>query len=782
MINRSSIWLSLIAILCFAYQPGITEIKSKMNVGTFPQEISHIFTTQDNLPSNKIICTAHIGEIVYAGTEKGLAVYDGQKWSCVAELPNEKVVSLFVDSGDLYILYEKTIHIIKSDQTKKIIDSVPPSPSSISVFHSLIFIGTKNGLFSCVDKQWQPDSGFQTVAEDSPNINAIAFNKEGTMTVAAESGLFQKKSEGKWKPVFPADDKGQRWAPQHVKGVLFDDNDRFWFASPQGTGCYEESWTLYTGKEGLPYNDFTCMCTGADGSIWYGTSKGAVRFGEGDWSYRQGLLWLPDDHVNGMTVMKNGDAWIATDTGIALIERHPMTLAEKAEFYEDEMQRYIKRTEYGYVSEVNLEKPGDKSKIIYSDSDNDGLWTAMYGAGECFGYAATKDPEIKKRAKQAFEALRFLSVVAIGSDVNHQSGFVARTVLPTTEPDPNLRESYTLEGMKADQKNSDPYWKVYSPRWPKSKDGKYWFKTDTSSDELDGHFFFYPLYYDLVVDTPEEKERVRDVVRTIIDHLIRNDFCLVDHDGKPTRWGVYGPSALNHEIRWAVQRGMNSLSILSYLSVAGHVTGDQKYAKISRALIDNHSYGMNVVFPSIQTGIGSGNQSDNEMAFMNFYNILHYSKDEELKKHLQFIFYNYWILEFPEMNPFFNFAYASCGLGKEYKDTWGVYDVSPWSGWLDDSVKTLKGLPLDRSNWAHDNDQRLDIIPLPIQSEIDSGYKLSKRGYRVNHKVIPVEECHFNHWNHDPWRLNSGGDGRTLASGAVFLLPYYMGLYHGFIE
>jgi hypothetical protein len=30
--------------------------------------------------------------------------------------------------------------------------------------------------------------------------------------------------------------------------------------------------------------------------------------------------------------------------------------------------------------------------------------------------------------------------------------------------------------------------------------------------------------------------------------------------------------------------------------------------------------------------------------------------------------------------------------------------------------------------------------------------------------------------------LDYPGDGRELASGTVFLLPYYMGLYHGFIE
>ena len=43
--------------------------------------------------------------------------------------------------------------------------------------------------------------------------------------------------------------------------------------------------------------------------------------------------------------------------GVGCIERRPMTLAEKAEFYEQEIERYIKRTPYGYVAEAPLRKP-----------------------------------------------------------------------------------------------------------------------------------------------------------------------------------------------------------------------------------------------------------------------------------------------------------------------------------------------------------------------------------------------------------------------------------------
>jgi len=52
----------------------------------------------------------------------------------------------------------------------------------------------------------------------------------------------------------------------------------------------------------------------------------------------------------------------------------------------------------------------------------------------------------------------------------------------------------------------------------------------------------------------------------------------------------------------------------------------------------------------------------------------------------------------------------------------------------------------------------------------------------MNGKVLPVENRHFNHWNTDPWQLDYGGNGHELAAGTVFLLPYYMGLYHGFID
>ena len=54
----------------------------------------------------------------------------------------------------------------------------------------------------------------------------------------------------------------------------------------------------------------------------------------------------------------------------------------------------IQHEEQGALGVV-LTRPGDKSEIAYHPSDNDGLWTSMYGAGECFAFAATKNPKAK---------------------------------------------------------------------------------------------------------------------------------------------------------------------------------------------------------------------------------------------------------------------------------------------------------------------------------------------------------------------------------------------------
>jgi hypothetical protein len=292
----------------------------------------------------------------------------------------------------------------------------------------------------------------------------------------------------------------------------------------------------------------------------------------------------------------------------------------------------------------------------------------------------------------------------------------------------------------------------------------------------------YALYYDLVAETEEEKEAVREQVRALTDHLIEHGFNLVDHDGKPTRWARFSPEEMNFDKNWIIERGLNSLSMLSYLITAEHVTGDPKYRKVADTLIEKHSYMQNMMNQKYQRGIGTGNQSDDEMAFMSYYNLIKYEKDPERRSQFAFSCFTSWLLEEPEMNPFFNFTIAAICSDLSYTNTWGTFSTKPVGDWLDDSIETLKRFPLDRFSWRHENSHRLDIVRLPKANMLYDDRTHQRKGYRVNGKVIPVDECYFSHWNRDPWTLDTGGNGRELSCGTVYLLPYYMGLYHGFIS
>jgi hypothetical protein len=610
-------------------------------------------------------------------------------------------------------------------------------------------------------------------------IHQGALAADGTLWIAHSQGLFRWAGDG-WTPENLRTDSGWSWTDKEVLGVALDGQGRLWCVCREGALRRDvEGWRLYQGKDGLPWNDFTGVFGGPGDTVWFGTRLGAIRFDGQEWHYRQGPRWLPHDDVQQIVVDPRGNAWLATAGGVGHIEFKSMTLAEKAARYEDEIARYIKRTPYGYVAEAALRIPGDKTTAQAGDSDNDGLWTAMYGAGECFAYAVLRDPLAAQRANQAFEALRFLQKVTQGGSPEPPKGFVARTIRPADWPDPNAgRLAHDREAQKRDR-----LWKVYEPRWPKSADGRWYWKSDTSSDELDGHFFFYPVYFDFCAGTEAEKERVREVVRDLTDHLLAHRYVLMDHDGRPTRWAMYAPEVLNRDPHWWPERGLNSLSILSYLAAATHVTGDPKYEAASRELIERHGYAQNAMYPKVQQGPGSGNQSDDEMAFMCYYTLLRCSRNEALKEQIRYSFFRYWANEAPEMNPFFNFAYAAHNLEASADNPFGRFPIAPWNGWLGDARETLYGFPLDRINWPHRNSHRLDIQLLGLQQSTDlHEARHGGRGARFNGQVLPVENRHFNHWNTDPWQLDYGGQGAELAAGTVFLLPYYLGLYHGFIE
>jgi len=785
-----------------ALLPGLTlaaplSSPESIAVGTYPQEMRTAYTTADGLPSDDVLSIAvtESGE-VYAGTGKGLAKFDGKHWKPVEGVPAEEVTAIQTVPGGLYIAVGGEIlreeqgkfEPIPGGSTGRVYNfaSDPADPSG-----ELLFAATDAGLRFLEKGTVRSYRVVDASSREVSGIRNVAVGPEGHAVVASDTGAFlaarriselqgatrETETPGPWHRILPGTDQ-MGWALADVRALAVYD-DLLILAAPQGVAMEngDGTWNLYTGREGLPYNDFTSLDVAPDGRLWLGTTKGAIHFDGTHWAYRAGKRWLPNDEVRDVAATVDG-AWIATAGGVSYIHFKPMTFAEKAKFYEDEIDLYHRRTPYGYVAGVGLEKAGDKSKWEQKDTDNDGQYTGLYGAGECLAYAATGDPKAKERATKAFEALAFLSEVTQSGSNPAPKGFIARTILPTDGPNPNEHNSPENDRKKQEE---DALWKVIIPRWPTSGDGKWYWKTDASSDELDGHFLLYGLYYDHVAETDSEKARAREVTARVMEHLIEHDYKLVDHDGQPTRWANFSPATINGDPDWWAERGLNSLSLLTYLSVTHHVTGEQKYRDIFLDLVNNHHYAMNgMVAPKLQAGPGSYVQFDDKMAFMNYYHLIRYETDPKILRMFQNSIFYYWQIEQYERNPFFNFVYAACCLGKGMETQWGVTDLSPTGEWLADSVDTLKRFPMDLVMWPMNNSHRIDLLPLP--SHVREPGQAEGKGFRVDMHVIPIDERTALSFSEDAWKLDDdGGKGKTLDDGGPFLLGYYLGLYHGFI-
>ncbi len=695
-----------------------TDYELPIATGAFKQQVHRAYTTDQGLPDNDV---RRIGRDVHGAivveTAKGTAVFDGDRWR-----PRTK---------------ESPVAVYRTELDKRQI------------------------------------SRLKKLAGDCVQIRSVAENK-GEWAVAADTGLYIGKSAD-WQMLLPR--KGsERWAPVDVRAVAYDTSGNLWFASPQGVGyrVTDEEWHLFTGDDGLPYNDFTCMAPGPEG-IWFGTTNGAIHYCDGSWMFRQGRRWLLDNHVRDIAVDDSGSAWIATTHGVSCIAFQPITLDAKATFYEEEIEKYHRRTAFGYVNPAELSVSGDKSTAVPVYTDNDGHFMGLYLGAVSLGYSVTGSEKLKKDADNAFRALAFLSEVPQGGSHPAPKGFIARAVLPTSEPDPNPQYDLAYDLRR---NAVDALWKIIQPRWPVDESGEWYWKNDSSSDELDGHFFGYAIYYDRVCETEAEKDAVRKVVRRIIEHILAHGYNLVDHDGQPTRWARFSPDDLNRNEAWCDERGLNSFSILTYLSIAHHITGDQKYREAYLELALDHGYGMNgMTQPKCLPGPNSaGHQPDDNMAFMNYYHLIRYETDPKLLSMYYHAIHVHWQYERLERNPFTNFVYAACCLGKVRTDHWGDTDLSPPKSCIEDGIDTLKRFPLDLIDWPMSNAHRIDMKPL------GKGLgQSSSLGGRHDGQVFPVDERHEIYWGLDPWALTCNGNGKRLREGVPYLLAYYMGRAHGFI-
>jgi hypothetical protein len=517
--------------------------------------------------------------------------------------------------------------------------------------------------------------------------------------------------------------------PSPVTRDLLALGSRLYVATDRGVAVLRGmALTSLRGPDGLPYEDTTYLAAGFDGDVWIGTSRGAIRKTEGEYHYFGAQHWLPGNYVRDIAV---GDhvVYIATDGGLGIIRYEPYTLLKKAAYFERELEEWgFKRL--GFVHQLYWS--GDKDGWLREISDNDGGNTAQYLAAMTFKFAATGDEKARAEAVEAFKAMVWLD------DITPKPGFIARAVW-SVKGDEGQRSTRGSGGLPA--------------KWYPTADGLWFWKGDTSSDEVNAHMHTVSLFHDLAA-RGSEKARAAKHIANIASHIKDNGWVLRDMDGKPTRWGRWDPDYLQRPYGM-MSRGLNGMEAQTYMHTALALTGDEQFQAGLEQLLQwrYHTY---TVRQKLTYPPEEGVPWDDELAFRCYYPLLRYATDPELRSIYLRSLERHWEVMRMQQIPFFNFIYGAL-TGNDCEVPQAVKHLREWS--------------LDLVTHSYHNSHRSDLAPRP-------GYVPYAGGTRA---ISPRESCAK--WGSRSALEYDGGDGGHSVTPPIgWLEDYWMGRYYGFIE
>lgn len=518
-----------------------------------------------------------------------------------------------------------------------------------------------------------------------------------------------------------------------VTDIVLDSKGNLWIGTSLGLSVLNTNgaWSNYRGSEGLPVEEISALAIDKQDNIWIGTSQGAILFKPykkgRQWFYRAGKRYLINDIVNDVVISEKGmPVYFNTAKGISKIEAIERTMVQKADIIEGRIGKWHRRR--GMVAASILNDAENPTSRTIKDNDNDGLWTSYHVVAMSLAYATTGNDAYKNSAKKSMDAMIMLQ------NISGIPGLVARSVVPVSQ--------------RAEM----------SKQWRETPDGKSLWKSDTSSDEIDGHFFaFYAYWEHIAKNDPKEAKLIIKQISTLMNYIVDNNYQLIDWDGKRTKWGFWNPELINDNPEHYAENGLNSAQILSFLKVSYYITGNKKFKKNYDYLITKHGYLSNVLlekklFPDLN------NHSDNQLGFVALYPLLQLEYDSVARNALQRTVRRHYRILSRDGSAFFYFAAAT--IDPDYVDIAG-------------GVNNLRKISTDRRQWKMINSNRKDIIWSPYKSRF---------GKKQLIHVLPADERNFDRWNRNPYYPDAGKGGAYEDDGSSWLLAYWLGRYHGFIS
>ena len=711
---------------------------------TFIQEYHEASPVGDSSDNNDIRSIAVDSlKNIWIATRGGVFVKwnNSDKWEAIQNKENSgPSFSVTVDSDNhVWFATWNGLYKYSNSEVVKIEEVVPPISKIVVISDSVYAFGFY-GVWLLTEGNVEKKN-----INISKGIRDATGDRKGGLWIASDVGLYHYSGDS--VKLYQNEDE---LISCYLRGVSYSDNNELWLGGLGGVTIRNEKIKLRTlmADEGIPNGEVLRVEKSPDGVMWVGTELGIVRYSkDGTHSLRFSKRWLLNDKVRDIAFDKQGTAWIATANGVSSIKRRELTLEKKAKIFHEKLLKKHVRDPW-IVHRVALDIEGDPASWRPWDDDNDGEYTSVYLSMESLKYATTGDEQARENAKKAFHTLKFFQ------EVTETEGFFSRTVVPAGWGNVNDRNRKYTDREAIDELVKNPRFKRVEERWRKSKDGKWLWKGDTSSDEMVGHFMGYYYYYEFAADE-NEKNIIRTHVKKIMDYLISNSYNFIDIDGTHTLWAVWSPDKLNRDPDWAPERYLNSFELLSFLKFTYHITNDEKYETEYLRLINEEGYLENA------SKLNNKNPAweiyfDIPLAVYVFPILVKYEDDPQLKRFYENLMDEWFENQISGKNPLNNFIYCyACNVNVE----------------VENSIDFLIDTPLDLVDWKIDHSLREDVkivrSPILEEKQIDV--------------LPPASERAVVRWDKNPWAAIQGS-GRMEREPVFWLFPYWMARYLDIIQ
>ncbi len=493
----------------------------------------------------------------------------------------------------------------------------------------------------------------------------------------------------------------------------------------------------------------------------------------------------------------------------------PETLREKADGYEEIARRLHVHPDLKWMSGVELPckvvdcEPGQEPPCTdcsqpaippdeatfadvqrFASGDNDGLWSALYLTSQAYRYAATKDAD----------ALAMIDLLLDGQKtrmgVTGVEGLYTRRFVP-----PNVQGVACPEDLSryvpAPKKDLNQWVRVGDDGCVQSVDPDtmqfvsssrcgldaykgYCWVDNVSIDEYSGHMLSHAAVTALVND-PAVREKNAALLRPIGRHLADHDFVFHDWDGRPTQYGRVWPSnllsgfmaAMSWGFMKSVAMGSGDAEFSDYLRdclLLRSSTGEPCIDKLGVATV-----GCDKLIGEAGVYVGCASNWNNfAMHMVSLQTLLLLEGDPQLRESIQHALEeDMWNNAHTDVsvrvqhNAHWDFLYAA------YKKL-GPKSDGPALDAVEDAFCMMRQFPSSQVQRA------VECPPDKCVAVCED-----RKGQPMSAYVRPVaERCAATFlWWRSPYSVDGCEENaRLIFPPSAYLLVYWMGRYHGFID